>query len=254
MALVSVTIITKNAADDIRRCLMSVAWADEIIVLDSGSTDDTVAICQEFTNKITVTDWPGFGQQKNRAIEQAQHDWVLSIDADEWLDDKLIEEIRSVINQDLADGYLLPRCSKFCGTFIKHGAWGNDYVLRLFKRTKGRFTNDAVHEKLIVDGKVSRLKNWLWHDSCKKLDTAVDKMNDYSRLSAQMKFARGKRGSLYSAITHGFWTFLKAYFFKLGFLDGKAGFILSVVTAEGSYYRYLKLMYLQDAPHDSKNH
>lgn len=254
MSTVSVIIITKNAADDIRRCLASVAWADEIIVLDSGSTDATVAICREYTPHVEVTDWPGFGAQKNRALAKANCDWVLSLDADEWLDAALIDEIQHVLKQPSADAYALPRCSKFCGRFIKHGAWRDDWVTRLFKRGSAKFSNDIVHEKLITVGKVTRLKNWLWHDSCKNLETALQKANSYSTLSAQMKWQQGKRTSLIGAMGHGIWTFLKTYFFRVGFLDGRAGFLLSWTTAAGSYYRYLKLLYLQDQPYDKKNH
>lgn len=254
MATLSIIIITKNAADDIRRCLASVAWADEIIVLDSGSTDATVAICREYTSKVDTTDWPGFGKQKNRALAKASSDWVLSLDADEWLDPALATEIQATLKQPTASAYALPRCSKFCGQFIKYGAWGDDWVVRLFKRGSAEFSDDLVHEKLIVTGEVKRLKNWLWHDSCKNLETALQKVDSYSTLGAQMKWKQGKRTSLVGALGHGIWTFLKVYLFKRGFLDGRAGFVLSWVTAAGSYYRYLKLLYLQDKQYDEKNH
>ncbi len=254
MSTISVIIITKNAASTLRACLESVAWATEIIVVDSGSSDDTLKISREFTDKVIEHSWLGFGPQKNYALQQAKHEWVLSIDADEWLDSKLITEIQHAIQAPESAIYSLPRCSKFCGQFIKHGAWGNDRVTRLFKRNSARFSNDQVHEKLVYQGNVKKLQHWLWHDSCDNLTTAITKMNDYSSLSAQMKLAQGKHGSLASALFRGFWTFLKAYIFKAGFLDGKAGFILSWVTAQGSYYRYLKLLYLQEAPNDSKNY
>lgn len=254
MNSISIIIITKNVETDIERCLKSVKWADEIIIVDSGSTDKTVEICQRYTDKIIVTNWLGFGQQKNRALSYATKSWVLSIDADEWLDEKLALEIRQTLKAPQANAYALPRCSKFCGKFIKHGAWGNDWVTRLFKRGNGKFTDDKVHEKLLISGTTQKLKHWLWHDSCKNLETAINKMNSYSELSAQMKFEQAKRSNFFAAIFRGLWTFLKAYFFQLGFLDGKAGFILSVVTAEGSYYRYLKLMYLQETMNDKKNY
>ncbi|MBX9705152.1 MAG: glycosyltransferase family 2 protein, partial [Gammaproteobacteria bacterium] len=140
------------------------------------------------------------------------------------------------------------------GQFIKYGAWGNDWVVRLFKRGSAQFSDDIVHEKLIVTGNIERLKNWLWHDSCKNLETALQKVNSYSTLGAQMKWKQGKRTSLLGALGHGVWTFLKVYLFKRGFLDGRAGWVLSWVTAAGSYYRYLKLLYLQDKQHDEKSH
>jgi len=254
MTTLSVIIITKNAATTLRACLASVQWANEIIIVDSGSTDETLAISREFTPKVINQDWLGFGPQKNYALGLATSDWVLAIDADEWLDAKLANEIQQTLLHPMADVYALPRCSKFCGQFMKYGAWGNDYVTRLFKRQSASFSNDLVHEKLLFAGAAKKLNNWLWHDSCDNLATAISKMNNYSSLSAQMKFQQGKRGNLASAVFRGFWTFLKAYIFKRGFLDGRAGFILSWVTAEGSYYRYLKLMYLQEQSNDSKNH
>ena len=146
---VSVIIITKNEAEHIRRCLESVSWADEIIVLDSGSTDNTVAICQEYTDKVYVTDWPGFGPQKNRALEKAQCEWVFSIDADEWADDALRQEITAAIDASgPVDAFSIPRRTKYLGCWVYHGDVGRDKVTRLFRRGQIRFTENIVHESI----------------------------------------------------------------------------------------------------------
>jgi glycosyltransferase involved in cell wall biosynthesis len=248
MNTLSVIIITKNEAEDIRQCLKSVSWADEIVVLDSGSSDNTVEICKQYTEKVFVTDWPGFGIQKNRALGKATGDWVLSLDADEWLSGKLIQEIQQTIQQKTNyDAYAFPRLSKFCGKYMQFGAWRHDKVLRLFKRGQAQFTNSLVHEKLVANGETGMLESSLFHDSFKNLEEVINKMNQYSSASAQSRSQAGKKTSLFSAIVHGVWTFLKCYFLQAGFLDGREGFILAVSNAEGSYYRYLKLLYLNQA-------
>jgi glycosyltransferase involved in cell wall biosynthesis len=241
MAKLSVTIITKNEAHAIRRCLESVKWADEIIVLDSGSSDNTVEICREYTDKVLVTDWPGFGVQKNRALDCASHDWVLSLDADEVVSPELKQQILSVIQNPTANGYYLVRRSFFCGKLIRFGDWRNDKVLRLFKRELGRFDDAPVHESLLVEGKLGTLRAPLYHYTADSLDEVLDKANRYSSLSANKKREQGKRGGLFKALCHGLFAFIRTYIIKLGCLDGKAGFILAVVIAETTYYRYIKI-------------
>lgn len=241
---ISAVIITKNAENDIRRCLQSVSWCDEIIVLDSGSTDNTLSICREFTTKIFETDWPGFGKQKNRALDYVSSEWVIALDSDEWLDEKLIVEIKQVLVQAKYDGYHIRRISNFCGKFIKYGAWRSDKPLRLFKKSLARCTEEEVHEHFAVQGSVGNLKQVIWHNSMPTLDIALDKMNRYTSLSAKMKVKQGKKGGLTKALTHGFWSFFRSYILKCGFLDGAEGFILAVNIAEISYYRYLKMKYL----------
>lgn len=243
MPSLSVTIITKNEADNIRRCLESIAWADEIIVVDSGSDDDTVAICQEFTDKVFVNDWQGFGIQKNRALDHATCEWVLSLDADEVVGPQLAAEIQQAIKGESAI-YEMPRLSTFCGRKIRHSGWYPDYVARLFPRVAARFTNDLVHEKLDFSGQTKKFKTPLDHNTTPDLFDAIEKMNSYSSLGAQKKMTQGRQSGLMTAIGHGLWTFISTYFLRAGFLDGKEGFILAVANAEGCYYRYLKLMYL----------
>lgn len=243
---ISVIIIAKNEANQIKKCLQSVRFANEIIVLDSGSTDNTVAICREYTDQVFSTDWPGFGPQKNRALAKARFDWVLSIDADEVVSDELVTEIQNIISEDQKTrnshaSYALPRRSTYLGKQIRFGDWRNDKPIRLFRREKARFSDDAVHERVIIDGTTGVCRHFLWHDAFKTLDEVIHKMNLYSTLSAKMKRARGKNGGLFKALTHGWWTFVRGYVLRLGFLDGKAGFMLAISNAEGCYYRYLKI-------------
>ena len=242
----SVIIITKNEAELVGRCLESVKWADEIIVVDSGSTDDTVEICRRYTDRVVVTDWPGFGPQKNRALAMATGDWVLSVDADEEVTEALAQEIQHVLQAPQAQGYTLPRLSSYCGRFMRHSGWWPDPVLRLFHRSAGSFTPVRVHERVVLNGAVGALTQTLMHHSFRSLDQVLHKVNHYSHESALALHAQGRRASLATAIGHGLWSFFRTYVLKRGFLDGREGFILAVSNAEGTYYRYLKLMYLQD--------
>lgn len=243
----SVIIITKNEAARIDACLRSVAWADEIVIFDSGSDDDTVARCQAYTNKIFVTDWPGYGAQKNRALEKATGDWILSLDADEQLSAELAQEIRAAISSTTqCSAYTMPRLSSYLGKFLRHGDWSNDQCTRLFRRNAARFSEDPVHERLnMLNGNIGKLKNPVYHETFSSLAQMLDKLNNYSTLSAKAKHERGQRSSLSKAIGHGLWTFFRCYILKKGFLDGREGFLLAISNAEGTYYRYLKMLYLK---------
>ncbi|MBY0271418.1 MAG: glycosyltransferase family 2 protein [Burkholderiales bacterium] len=241
---VSAIIITKNAGTMIRRCLESVAWADETIVVDSGSTDDTAEICRALGVKLVVTDdWPGFGAQKNRALDAATGDWVFSIDADEWVTPELRDEMRAVIaDPAAAQAYAMPRRSSFCGREMKHSGWWPDYVVRLFRRGAARFSEDLAHERLVVTGTTLKLKQPLMHEAISTMEQMLGKMNLYSSASARMLHARGRQASIGTAVLHGCWAFFRTYVLRRGFLDGREGFILAVANAEGSYYRYIKLL------------
>lgn len=241
----SVIIIVKNEEHDIRLCLESISWADEIIVLDSGSTDNTLSIAKEYTDKIyTSVDWQGFGIQKNRALAYATCDWVLSLDADEQVSEALHQEIANAIQSFSHSIYELPRLSSYCGKFIRHSGWWPDYVARLFKRGEASFSNDLVHERLVFQGGAAQLTAPLLHVTYKDLDEVISKINQYSSLGAINSYQKGKRGGLSAALAHGFWTFLRTYIFRAGFMDGAEGFMLAVSNAEATYYRYLKLFYL----------
>ena len=241
----SVIIIARNEARNLADCLESVRFADEIVVVDSGSTDETVDIARSLGARVEVTsDWPGFGPQKNRALALATGDWVLSLDADERVTPDLAAAIADTLRAPRHDAYDMPRLSSFCGRFIRHSGWWPDRVLRLFRRGTARFSDDTVHEKILPAGSVGHLEPHLLHYTYPDLDTAVAKMNRYSTDSARSLHARGRRASIGTAIGHGLWTFIRLYFFKRGFLDGRHGFLLAATAAAGSFYRYAKLSLL----------
>jgi glycosyltransferase involved in cell wall biosynthesis len=250
----SVIVIAKDEARVIARCLESVAWADEIIVLDGASADDTVKIARKLDAKVVTTaEWPGFGPQKNRVLDLATGDWVLSLDADEWIS----PELRAAIERTVAApgnnaAFEIPRLSSYCGRFMRHSGWWPDYVARLFRRGAARFSDDLVHERLIVNGATGRLRESLLHEAIVDLDDALLKMSAYSTAGAAMQFERGRTASLAGAVWHGAWTFFRTYVLRAGFLDGREGFMLAVSNAEGAYYRYLKLMLLA-AQRDKEN-
>lgn len=247
MLTLSVIIITKDAASDIRRCLDSVKWADEIIVIDSGSSDATLAICAEYTPHIYSTDWPGFGIQKNRALAKAHGKWILSIDADEALSPELTEEIKQLIYDPTTreDAYLIQRISYFLGKKINYGDWRNDKVVRLFQnKVTIQFTPVIVHEKIVGYDKLGQLRQVIVHNTVKTMSQVLIKLENYSTFGAQLAFQQGKKTNLFKAIVHGLWSFIRGYFIRLGLLDGREGFILAFSNASGVFYRYVKLFYL----------
>ncbi len=248
----SVVVITRNEAAVIARCLESVTWADEIVVLDSESGDGTPDIARRFNAKIeTSSGWPGFGPQKNRALDLASGDWILSLDADEWVTPALRAAIeRAIAVPDGNVAFRMPRLSSYCGRFMRHSGWWPDHVTRLFRRGQARFSGDLVHERLIVNGAVGTLREPLLHEAIRDLDEALVKMNAYSTAGAMMQSERGKKASLAGAVWHGAWTFFRTYVLRAGFLDGREGFMLAVSNAEGAYYRYLKLMLLREKASD----
>lgn len=248
----SVIIITKNEASHIGDCLQSVVWANEIIVLDSGSNDDTVKLCRTVTDKVYETDWQGFGIQKQRALDKATGDWVLSIDADEVVTPELKTEIMQAIQTTDINGFEIPRLSTYCGRAMRHGGWYPDYVLRLFRREFGYFTDAVVHERIVVEGKIHRLHSPFLHDAFVDFEEVLHKVNHYSSLGATLLYEKGVRSSLPKAVLKGFWTFMRTYFLKAAFLDGQQGFMLAVSNAEGSYYRYVKLWALQNLKNAQK--
>jgi glycosyltransferase involved in cell wall biosynthesis len=236
----SAIIITRNEAANIGDCLDSVAFCDERIVVDSGSTDGTLIIAKEKGARVAFREWSGFGAHKNYALSLAQGDWVLSIDADERVTPELVEAIKAVVESGDADGYEVPRRSTFCGREMRHSGWFPDRVLRLFRRGKARFSDDVVHERVICEGKVARLKAPLMHYPVARLEDAIRRMDGYSTLGAQKSVASDRKVSFFTGIAHGAFTFLRIYVLRLGFLDGAAGFLLAVANAEGTYYRYMK--------------
>ncbi len=247
MLVLSVIIITKDVESDIRCCLESVKWADEIIVLDSGSVDNTLEICAEYTSQVYFTDWPGFGIQKNRALAKARGKWILSIDADEALSDELVVKIKKIVNDPTSceEAYAIKRASYFCGRRIKYGDWGSDSVVRLFKNKSGiQFSPVIVHEKIVGYDRLAYLKEVIFHYTIKDVSQVLIKLENYSSSGAQLRFQQCKKASLLKAIVHSLWCFIRGYFVRFGFLDGHEGFILACSNAAGVFYRYVKLMYL----------
>lgn len=241
----SVIIITLNEAENIRACLESVSWADEIIVVDSGSTDETVSICRELGAKVLINpDWQGFGFQKNLALKQATGDWVLSLDADERISPALQQLIQKTLIAPIAEGYLFPRQAFFLGKAMRHGGWWPDYVLRLFRRGAGEFSSVLVHENVLLKGKIEKLQEPIIHYSYVSLEQLLDKINTYSSAGARQAQNKNKRGGLARALARGCWTFFRAFCLRGGFLDGSAGLIAAISKAEETYYRYLKLSFL----------
>ncbi|SFU48991.1 Glycosyltransferase involved in cell wall bisynthesis [Polaromonas sp. YR568] len=246
MASLSVTVITHNEAHNIEACLRSVSFADQVVVLDSGSTDDTVEMARSLRAEVSVSpDWKGFGIQKNRALALATSDWVLSLDADERVTPELQVEILACLKAPAFDVYAFPRLSSYCGQYMRHSGWYPDRVTRLFRRNAARFSDDLVHEKVIFQGQQGQLQSHLLHESFRSFEAVLDKANRYSTAGAQSLLSRGKTASVGKAIGHGLWAFIRTYFLRLGFLDGKMGLVLAISNAEGTYYRYLKLWLLQ---------
>lgn len=253
----SVILITRDESRHVLACLQSVAFADEWIVVDSGSTDDTREIAAGFGATVVRTDdWPGFGAQKNRALDLARGRWVLSIDADERVTPELASGIERAIAAGGADagpaGFEMSRLSSFCGQWMRHGDWYPDRVLRLFRREAGRFSDDRVHERVIVRGTVARLQGHLMHRTMESLDDALAKLNRYTTGRAEDLLRRGRRTGVGRAIGHAAWAFVRGYLFKRGFLDGRLGLVLALYVAEATYYRHLKLWLLARAASGAK--
>jgi glycosyltransferase involved in cell wall biosynthesis len=246
----SAILITKNEALDVGTCLASISgWTDEIIVLDCGSVDGTQDICRSFGARVVETDWPGFGVQKQRALDLCTSDWILSIDADEYVSESLRDEIVSQLThsesaiETAADAYALHRKSSYCDVWINHTGWGNDYVTRLFKRDGAAFSDDAIHEKVLLKpaAVVRRMNGALMHNSFRDFEEVLQKINDYSSLGARRSASKRKRGGIAQGLLHGGWTFIRSYLLQRGFLDGGMGLILSISNAQGAFYKYLKI-------------
>ncbi len=247
MPTLSVILITRNEEVNLEECLASLEGiAQQIVVVDTNSADRTLEIAQKYGALIAQpTDWPGFGPQKNRALELATGDWVLSLDADERLTPALRSEILTAIHHNAhVDCFAIPRLSWYCGRFIRHSGWSPDYVDRLFKRGSAHFSDDLVHERLIPQGQVARLKTPLLHFSFMNFSQVLQKLDRYSTASAEQAFAKGKTSSPLKAVLHGIWAFLRTYVIRTGFLDGAQGFALAISNGQGTYYRYMKLWHL----------
>ena len=249
MPTLSVILITRNEEANLADCLTSLEGiAQQIVVVDTNSTDSTLEIARSHGAVISQpADWPGFGPQKNRALDLATCEWVLSLDADERLTPALRSEILTAIHHSAhVDCFAIPRLSWYCGRFIRHSGWSPDYVDRLFKRGTARFSEHLVHERLIPDGQVAKLENPMLHYSFMNFSQVLQKIDRYSTASAEQAFAKGRRSTPLKAILHGLWAFIRTYFIRAGFLDGYQGLALALSNAEGSYYRYMKIWLLQN--------
>ncbi|KNH10250.1 Lipopolysaccharide core biosynthesis glycosyltransferase, group 2 family protein [Candidatus Burkholderia brachyanthoides] len=245
-----IALITYNAQARLAQCLASVAFADEIIVVDGGSTDATTSIAQAHRARvIEARDWPGFGPQKNRALDALSTDWVLSIDADEIVSPELAASIHAAIAAPQADVYAVDRLSSFCGAWVKHSGWYPDWIPRLFRRGTARFSDDLVHERLVLstDKPVARLAGKLMHYSYEDFEAMLRKLDAYSTAGARQRHAAGKRASFGIALSRGAWAFVRTYVVRRGFLDGKTGFMIALFNAQTVYYRFLKLAHMNEA-------
>ena len=253
MIQLSVIVITKNEAHNIAACLESVRFADQIVVLDGGSTDSTIELAKNMGAHVSIdANWQGFGVQKNRALALASGVWVLSIDADERVTPQLQAEIVTAMRSAEFNVYCFPRLSSYCGQYMRHSGWYPDYTTRLFKRGFAEFSNDLVHEKLVTSQSVGRLQARLLHESFTSFEAVLDKANRYSTAGAKTLLAKGKKASLGKALGHGFWAFFRTYILRFGFLDGRMGLVLAISNAEGTYYRYLKLWLLASQSRTSR--
>jgi hypothetical protein len=241
----SVILICKNEASRIQKTLEAVRFADEIIVVESGSTDDTVAIARSIADIVVVTDdWPGFGRQKNRALDLATKDWVLSIDSDEVVSDALRGEILVAIDSATHEAFRIPRLTSFLGQEIRHSGWWPDYVLRLFRRGDTKFSDDLVHERVVFDGPVGTLCEPLLHTSFETMDEVREKVERYALAAAKLLHERGRHGGPIIAAIKASTTFLRNYVIKRGFLDGHAGWVIARTAAGGKWRRYMLLAQL----------
>jgi glycosyltransferase involved in cell wall biosynthesis len=239
----SVILITKNEEANIAACLSSVGFADQIIIVDSGSTDNTVAIAQTAGAHVVQTpDWPGFGAQKNRALALATCDWVLSIDADERVPAQLAEQIQTAMQSQQTAAFQIPRLTQFCGKWIHHCGWTPDYVLRLFKKDCAHFSNDLVHERLIqIQGTSEKLSAPMHHYSYPTPAQYWRKLDQYSQAWAQQRYTEGRKVSMFRAGVAGLTAFVRSYFFRLGFLDGAMGFAVCTMQAQAAFGKYFSL-------------
>ena len=242
MPLISATIITHNEAGNIARVIRSLDCADEIVVADSGSTDDTIKIASELGARVISHPWEGFAAQKNFASSQTTHDWILSLDADEELND----EARAVIREwketnPSAAAYRFVRRARYLGRWILHSGWYPDWKVRLFDRKRARWQGEYVHESVMADGPIETMNGEILHYTCDSLADHRKRIEFYTDLAAREMLDRGERGSLWRGFFLPPWTFVNTYFLRLGVLDGSAGFLIAWMAARYVRRKYQKL-------------
>lgn len=236
----SAVIITKNEEKNIERLLKSLEWVDEIVVCDTGSSDSTINIAQKYNCKIFSIDWQGFGLAKRQAVEKAKNDWVLSVDADEEVSVELKNEIIEILKNPKYNCYYIKRVTFYLGKKINYCGWRNDFPKRLFNKKFGNFNTDPIHESLVIDGERGKISAPLLHYTYPNISTHFTKMNLYSDIIAEKLKIINHSSSIFASIFLGIVKFIQMYFFKLGFLDGRVGFILCFNSAIGVYLKYIK--------------
>jgi len=243
----SVAIITRNAAALLERCLASVAFAEEVVVVDSGSTDGTVELAARHGARVVRKEWLGFGAQKQFAVDAASHEWVLCVDADEWLSPELSEAIVAELKTPRGFVYAIPRRNRFLGRWLKHGEGYPDWNVRLFHRERARWGGETIHEKIVTRSPVLRLRGDLLHDSAETLEKYLDKQNRYTSLQAESLRAAGRRANALQLVVSPLLRFIKFYLLRLGFLDGVPGLVHVTIGCMNSFNKYAKLKALERA-------
>lgn len=241
----SAVIITRDAERQLPACLASVAFAGEIVVVDSGSTDATCAIARRAGALVIHQDWLGYGPQKQFAAAQARHHWVLALDADERVSEELRRSIEQALAAPACHAYRMPRRNRFLGRWLRHGEGYPDYSLRLFHRDHARWSDDPVHEKVLTTGPVGTLSGELLHESEDGVEDYLRKQNRYTTLQAEGLYARGRRVGAAKLVLSPLARFIKFYFLRRGFLDGVPGFIHIWIGCANSFFKYAKLIELQ---------
>lgn len=240
----SVAIITKNEEEMLPDCLRSVSFADDIVVVDSGSTDKTVEIAQNFGARVFIEDWKGYGPQKNSAVQKCKHDWILIIDADERIPTEAELKIKEVLKNPPADAFSFSRKNFFHGKWIRHSGFWPDRTLRLVKKAMGNF-DSVVHEKWVTGGRIQALDAHIEHYSFSNYSDMLKKLDEYSSAAAGMLFDSGIRTTALSPLIHACSMFFKTYIIKRGFLDGFDGLMIALTKTGGAFFKYAKLLELQ---------
>ena len=240
----SVVLVVQNVASALPACLASVPFADEIVVVDSGSSDGTAQCAERYGARVLQREWMGFGRQKRFAVAQARNDWVLCLDADERLSPELADSIRAALEAPVSPVYRMPRRNRFLGRWLNHGEGYPDWSTRLFDRRSAAWSDDAVHEKVLHAVTPGTLAGDLLHESAEDLGKYLEKQNRYSALAAQQLFERGRSAGALELVLSPFVRFTKFYLLRLGFLDGAAGLVHTAIGCIASFMKYAKLIEL----------
>jgi len=243
---ISAALIARNEAANISEAIKSLSFADQVVVADTGSTDNTVEIAQKLGAEVHSVKFEGFGKTKNKALDYCRGNWVLFVDADERVTSELAEKIINISNSESATaGFLINRLTYFLGKPVRHSGWYPDYILRLFKKEKGKFSSNLVHERVEINGRVDKLDGLLLHYSYRSIDQYLDKLNEYSTLSAREMFQKGRKFNILDLIFRPISTFLKMFVFKAGFLDGLNGLFLAILSSYHVFIKYAKLYHIR---------